>query len=225
MVDGMDVTSGLQAASTLADPVRRRVFDAVAAAAAPVGRDDVAEEVGIGRSLAAYHLDLLAEQGLLTISFARRNGRTGRGAGRPAKLYERADVELSVQLPPRTDDLLAGLLAKAVEREGSGAALAALRDVTREAGQELGTVLSGATRAKVMAELWARGYEPAEASGAIRLRNCPFHHLVDDHRELVCGLNEELLGAMVSAAGVALEARLDPQPGYCCVVLQRRRKR
>jgi predicted ArsR family transcriptional regulator len=55
------------------------------------------------------------------------------------------------------------------------------------------------------------------------LRNCPFHHLVEDHRELVCALNEELLSAMVHASGVALEARLDPRPGYCCVLLRRAR--
>jgi predicted ArsR family transcriptional regulator len=56
----------------------------------PVGRDAVAARVGVGRTLAAFHLDKLAAAGLLTISFARPPGRTGPGAGRPAKLYRRA---------------------------------------------------------------------------------------------------------------------------------------
>jgi hypothetical protein len=47
-----------------------------------------------------------------------------------------------------------------------------------------------------------------------------FHHLVGEHLDLVCSLNEDLLGAAVHAAGVDLVAELDPEPGRCCVVLR-----
>jgi predicted ArsR family transcriptional regulator len=58
------------------------------------------------------------------------------------------------------------------------------------------------------------------ADDGIRLRNCPFHHLVGDHLDLVCTLNNDLLGAAVNSAGVGLTAELDPRPGQCCVVLR-----
>src|SRR5687768_8396584 len=100
----------LDVAAALADGVRRRLFAYVVEATEPVGRDEAAAAVGIGRSLAAYHLDQLVGAGLLVASYARRSGRTGPGAGRPAKLYGMAAVEVSVQLPPRDDALLADLL-------------------------------------------------------------------------------------------------------------------
>jgi predicted ArsR family transcriptional regulator len=68
--------------------------------------------------------------------------------------------------------------------------------------------------------LTARGYAPLATDEGIRLRNCPFHHLVDDHLDLVCSLNEDLLGAAAEAGDVGLVAVLDPQPGWCCVVLR-----
>ena len=78
------------ALSALGDPTRRSAYDYVAAQGRPVGRDEVATALGIGRTLAAYHLDRLAKEGLLSVAYARRSGRTGPGAGRPAKLYERS---------------------------------------------------------------------------------------------------------------------------------------
>ena len=76
----------LDAIALLADPVRRSAYQAVVdAGMEPVGRDEVAAAVGIGRTLAAFHLDKLVEAGLLEASFARRTGRSGPGAGRPAK--------------------------------------------------------------------------------------------------------------------------------------------
>ena len=48
-------------------------------------RPDQICAAGIGRTLAAYHLDRLAAEGLLTVTHQRRSGRTGPGAGRPAR--------------------------------------------------------------------------------------------------------------------------------------------
>lgn len=216
------MNEGFDAAAALADPVRRQLYQFVVDASGPVGRDDAAAAADIGRSLAGYHLDQLVEDGLLQVSYARRSGRSGPGAGRPAKLYERADVEITVQLPPRDDALLAHLLASAIEADSSGSARAALRTATRAAGRALGRTLSGASIDTVIDTLEARGYEPVRDENGIRLRNCPFHHLVSDHLDLVCALNHDLLGSAVTAAKVGLRAELDPQPGQCCVVLRPR---
>src|ERR1051325_8562486 len=82
-----------EALSLLGDPTRRLLYEFVAQSNRPLSRDECARGAAIDRSLAAYHLDKLVERGLLQASFARPAGRTGPGAGRPAKLYRRADRE------------------------------------------------------------------------------------------------------------------------------------
>ena len=215
---------GIESAAALADPLRRELYELVRGADEPVGRDEAATALGISRSLAGYHLDQLADDGLVETSFARRSGRAGPGAGRPAKLYVAAPVEVQVQLPPRDDVLVAHLLASAVEADSTGAARQALRAVTRSAGRALGASIAGSDDAAgAMTQLLhERGYAPVVDGDGIRLRNCPFHHLVDDHLELVCSLNEDLLGSACRAAAAGLTAELDPQPGRCCVVIRPR---
>jgi predicted ArsR family transcriptional regulator len=106
-VGAADADEAVDAIADLADPIRRALYRLVAAAAEPVGKDDAAAHLGIGRSLAAYHLDRLVAGGLLSVTYARRHGRSGPGAGRPAKLYTASDTEFRVALPPRDDVLLA----------------------------------------------------------------------------------------------------------------------
>ncbi len=211
----------LDAAGSLADPVRRACYRFVAGSAHPVGKDEAAEHCGIGRSLAAYHLDRLVADGLLHVTYARRSGKQGPGAGRPAKLYERADVEVRVQLPPRDDALLARLLAAAIEADESRRTIAALARVARAEGERAGRALASNDAHAVADMLAQRGYAPCVDDDGIVMRNCPFHHLVDDHRELVCNLNLALLDAAVRAADAPLEAELAPTPDHCCVVLRR----
>ncbi len=78
----------LEAIGALREPVRRAVYEYVVARAEPVSRNEVAEATAIGRTLAAFHLEKLAEAGLLETAYAPRSG--GPGAGRPAKLYRRS---------------------------------------------------------------------------------------------------------------------------------------
>ncbi|MBU2666982.1 transcriptional regulator [Actinoplanes bogorensis] len=192
----------LEALGALREPVRRAVYEFVVVRAEPVGRNEVAEAVGIGRTLAAFHLDKLAEAGLLDTAYGKRVG--GPGAGRPAKLYRRSDAELTVSLPPRDYRLLATVLADAVERAGVEPAL-------YEAAQEQGAKLAGGD---LMPRLEELGYEPYEdADRTVRLRNCPFHALAESHPGLVCGMNLALLRGLTGA-----EAGLDPGPTGCCVV-------
>src|SRR5688500_9462701 len=121
-----DPLEPLDALSALGDPTRRSAYDYVAAQAGPVGRDEVAGALGIGRTLAAYHLDRLAKAGLLSVAYARRSGRTGPGAGRPAKLYERTDHEVAVSVPPRDYSVAARLLAHAAAHDEHGGTRRAL---------------------------------------------------------------------------------------------------
>src|SRR5438046_1196132 len=89
----MSSDSGWDALHLLAEPTRRRVYEAVRAADEPITRDGVAEAVGIGRRLAAFHLDLLADAGLLDVDYARppgrRRGRTSPGLWRQRRARQR----------------------------------------------------------------------------------------------------------------------------------------
>lgn len=213
--------------STLEDPLRRRLYEFVSEQHEPVSRDQAAAAAGIGRTLAAYHLDKLEEAGLLTTHHERPAGRGGPGAGRPAKLYTRAVREFSVTLPPRDYELLAGLVLEAAEQDDSGAVRAAVGQAAERTGRELAArVLAAqqpgdAATSTLLSALRSSGYEPATGpDGDIELRNCPFHHAAQQHTDLVCGLNLRLVRGLLDAAG-ALPARaaLQPQPGHCCVVI------
>ena len=80
----------LAAIASLLEPVRRALYLYVVAQPGEVSRDEAAGAVGVQRSLAAFHLDKLVDAGVLDVSFRRLTGRTGPGAGRPAKLYRRS---------------------------------------------------------------------------------------------------------------------------------------
>jgi predicted ArsR family transcriptional regulator len=211
--------SGLDHALTaLADPSRRAVFEFILGADRPVSRDDVAEALGMVRGTAAFHLDRLAKEKLLEVTFRRLTGRSGPGAGRPTKLYAPAVREVSLSLPPRHYDLAAELLAAAVEDSArSGAPVEeSLQRVAARAGRTIG---DGADDVGQVLE--RHGYRPrTEEDGSISLLNCPFHRLAQGHTSTICGLNLDLLAAVaetVSPGGC--RAVLDPAPGRCCVRL------
>src|SRR5918996_1117070 len=115
------LTAQLAKLCTLGDHPRRRLYDYVAERHRPVSRDEASAALDIDRSLAAYHLDKLVDHGLLTASFARPEGRSGPGAGRPAKYYARAETEVEVSVPPREYRLVADVLASAIEADDAGA--------------------------------------------------------------------------------------------------------
>jgi predicted ArsR family transcriptional regulator len=205
----------------LAEQQRRTLYEYVAQQALAVSRDEAANAVGISRPLAAYHLDRLVQDGLLETRFERRSGRTGPGAGRPAKLYLRSRNAVEVSVPARDYAFVADLMARALESDASGTTQTAMRHVAYEAGrgfadrEEPGSGAPDLRRA-----LAERGYEPYESTdGDIRLRNCPFDRLAEQHRDLICGANLAFVEGVVErlALGDQVEARLAPRPGECCV--------
>ena len=227
----------LASLSSLDDPLRRRLYEVVTSRTGPVSRDEAASEAGIGRALAVYHLDKLVESGLLTASYQRPPGRRGPGAGRPAKVYARSDREFAVTVPPREYELAARLLVQAVEADPSDRSRAVLAEAARRLGTELGSAFRPSPAGRdageqdaagpeagerdVKSVLTQQGYEPCGGADAvIRLRNCPFHQLTEQHREVVCGMNLALVEGLVDGLGAdGLRPVLDPQPGHCCVAI------
>jgi predicted ArsR family transcriptional regulator len=201
----------LEVLVSLAEPIRRALYEFVSSAPEPVTRDEAAEAVGVSRQVAAYHLDRLAGDGLLDFEFRRLTGREGPGAGRPSKLYQRSDQVYEASVPPRRYQLAARILLEAVR--AAPVDDAALAEVARRTGCQLG----GHGLGEALVET---GYEPAVEDGETRFRNCPFHLLRDQDRETTCGLNLALVEGMIEGSGSDATAVLAPEDGYCCVRLR-----
>ena len=206
--------------ATLADPSRRALYDYVRRQDHPVGREEAAEAVAMSRGLAAFHLDKLVEVGLLGARYEAPPDRP-RGRGRAPKVSEAVGAGLAVTVPDRRYELIADILAEAVDEEPAGAGEAALR-VARQRGHDIGAGVRP-TDAGVMAVLDGLGFEPERDDGRVLLHNCPFHALAVRRTALVCGLNHSFLAGVLDGLGIsAVETRLAPRPDACCVELRDR---
>lgn len=209
--------------AVLADEVRRELYLYVSAQPEPVGRDEAAAALGIARHQAKFGLDRLEDAGLLETDYVRISGRTGPGAGRPAKVYRRADREIAVSLPGREYALAGELMAQAITaamRDGVPVE-EALTKAAAARGDEIGRAAARAGEPlSIAGEALSRyGYEPRIADGQMTLANCPFHALARDHTDLVCGMNDALLGGVCARIG-GITAHLEPADSRCCVVLR-----
>jgi predicted ArsR family transcriptional regulator len=221
----MEAANDLTAVALLAEPVRQRLYQYLRGRGEPVGREEAARHAEIAARLAAFHLDRMAEAGLLDVEYRRLTGRSGPGAGRPAKLYSISSREFEVVIPQTRYALAASMMATALDSGGDGAK--GLQEVAATVGEGLGEEIRKQARTRkarheaIERKLSQLGYEPQVAeSGVWTLRNCVFAELSSSHRQLVCGMNAALVEGMLDGARVRslrLERR-EPGP-TCCVQL------
>jgi predicted ArsR family transcriptional regulator len=232
MLRGVD--KGAEAVAVLDDELRRRLYLIVRRAGRAVSREDVAAEAGISRRLAAFHLDKLTERGLLRAHYARPPGRGGPGAGRSARYYQPSELEVDVSIPERRYDLAAHLLLRAIRSESRHEpAYTAASRVAREVGVELGGQVRdekrlrrpGAERALATAAkvLEGYGFEPyRQGADSLALRNCPFRALAQEAPEVICPMNQAFIDGLLRGLGNdTVGAKLQSEPGACCVTLHR----
>lgn len=225
-----DFAERVASIGALGDPLRRDLYLYVCAKPYAVSRDEAADALGVPLHKAKFHLDRLEAEGLLTAEFARLTGRSGPGAGRPAKLYRRAPEDISVSLPGREYEIAGQLLAAAVATSArtGGSPIEALHQEAAQQGREwaqaaMADDAGGNPLALAMRVLAQHGYEPREDAQRVILANCPFHTLAASHTEMVCGMNLALLQALVDEVGPdELECHLEPDDQRCCVVLAQR---
>ena len=224
----MDAAEDLLAVALLAEPLRQRLYLYLRDRGEPVGREEAAQHAGITARLAAFHLDRMADAGLLAVEYRRLSGRAGPGAGRPAKLYSVSDRSFSVVIPQTRYALAASMMATALSSgplNGDGAA--ALREVAAGVGEQLGEEIRRLARTKrgrteaVERQLTQLGYEPrVQDSGEWTLRNCIFAQLSASHRELVCGMNEAFVAGLLRGSHVqSLHVERRMALPACCVRL------
>jgi predicted ArsR family transcriptional regulator len=174
----------------------------------PVTAEDVAAGQRIHRNVARARLERLAEAGLLIASFERRTGRTGPGAGRPAKTYRVAPELTAIEFPERRSEQLIGLLVAALperrRRErlhetGVAFGRALAREARLSSARTFGTAVG-----RVCAALGGLGYHAsvAEVSGeraVITTATCPLRPLVRAHPGLAT-LDRGMWAALVARA-------------------------
>jgi predicted ArsR family transcriptional regulator len=201
----------------LGDPALRSIVLLVRATAKPVTADEVATRLDISRSVARWRLERLAEAGLVTAEFERRSGRSGPGAGRPAKAYAAAPETSAIEFPRRHYEGLVGRLVDALPQRGRRRHL---DRVGYAFGLELGQAarLRPATTIRASLERLCRGlgrlgFHAAVEScrddeAVIVSATCPLRPVVaeTEARALDAGMWRGLLAAAASPA-VAATAR------------------
>jgi predicted ArsR family transcriptional regulator len=110
--DHLPAAAALTAVAALSDELRRQMYGFIRRARRPVSREEAAENVGISRKLAAFHLDKLVEVGLLRAHYEPADG--VRKVGRAPKLYEPTDAWARISIPAIKHDLLADILIDAL---------------------------------------------------------------------------------------------------------------
>jgi predicted ArsR family transcriptional regulator len=228
-----DFVTAVSGVGALVEPARRALYLYAASQSKPVSREQAAAACDVPLHSAKFHLDRLVEEGLLEVEYRRLSGRTGPGAGRPAKLYRRSDREVSVSLPERHYDLAGDVLAAAIDQ--ATCAGAQVQDSVVAVAEARGHAMAAAIAAsagsadadgeleRTAAVLAEYGYEPHQDGDTLCLSNCPFDRLARDHVELVCGMNLGLVNGVIDGLGCgSLAAALEPEDGLCCVKVRRR---
>ena len=222
----MDLSEQAAGVGALADGTRRALYEYVVGRPEPVGREEAATALDLPLHSASFHLDRLVEVGLLTTEYRRLTGRTGPGAGRPSKLYLRAEQQWTVSLPDRRYDLVGRILARGVEAARAGGATVdeAVEGAASEAGLRAGEAAgrAGDGLDGLAAALDDLGFEPRVEGDTVVLANCPFDVLAQEHTALVCGLNQRFVQGVADGVGCTdVTAHLEPEPGLCCVKARR----
>jgi predicted ArsR family transcriptional regulator len=205
----------------------------------PVTADDAAASLGVHRSVARSRLERLLRAGLLETTFARRSGRSGPGAGRPAKLYSAAPEPQALEFPPRR---LADLVARLLDEVPPDGREEALRGVGEDFGRELARAARLRPRARledglegVCAAVRSLGFQAAfdgahGDTAVIATPTCPLRPLVTKRPEAAlidrgmwAGLVERGVRG-VRAEAVECETHSCLEGGESCAVVIRFRR-
>ena len=194
------------------DPTRREIYlFARDAGVAGVTAGAVAEQFDLHPNVARHHLEKLTGGGYLVVEIAKPavDG-PARAAGRPSKRYLAGPLDATLALPLKHDDLLGGLLARALDALGPAQA-EALAD---EVGFQYGTTLAArmdpteghrsvrAALAAVADALTAHGFAAHTEKRGNQLRivnnHCPFGAAAIEH-PVICAVDRGMVKGMLAA--------------------------
>ena len=210
----------------LGDPTRRAIYLTVRESEEPITAARISELFGIHPNVARHHLDRLMADGYLQTG-TRPDSRPA-GVGRPPRVFEATDTDVSIAYPARRHDLLAELLVRVVERLDPEQGPRVAEEVGRAYGEELAAAvgLSGETGLTPALDAVARAltgvgfdFTADAAQGRLLSGVCPFGRTATTHPELVCRLDLGIVKGLMAAAGgkpdkVAITRRRGPA-GAC----------
>jgi predicted ArsR family transcriptional regulator len=104
----------MDALDAIGNPELREALRFARSQARPVSADELGAAQGVHRNVARSRLERLVSAGLLEAGYERRTGRTGPGAGRPAKVYAVVPELTALEFPARRYESLLGLLVDAL---------------------------------------------------------------------------------------------------------------
>jgi predicted ArsR family transcriptional regulator len=221
----------MEAPTPLVDVDLLQILGFVRAEPEPPTAADVSAALGVGRSVARWRLERLVEAGLLIPSFARRNGRRGPGAGRPAKTYAVAPGSAPVGASLRHAELVRLLIAALP----TGGRRKRLAEVGRRFGEQLArdAGLKPARRADTAARRICRalgqlGFHTSAEASATEITfvtpTCPLRPVVADD-ETAVDVDRGMWRALVAAAleqepnGARFETHGCLAPGSPCRIV------
>ncbi len=207
---------------------RAHVLDLLRAAGSPAGVRDIADQAGLHPNTARFHLDALVDAGL-----AARAPKERTTPGRPSMAYravaggETMGRRRYRLLAEMLTSLIAGMLPKPGEAAG-------------EAGREWGRYLTeppppyqrldaGEAVGRLTATMAEIGFAPEAVTDGtqyqLRLRQCPFREVAENHQDVVCQLHLGLMqGALAQMRAPVTADRLQPfaEPSLCIAYLATR---
>jgi predicted ArsR family transcriptional regulator len=203
--------------SAFGDPTRRAIYLWLREMPDGVTASEVADRFDVHANVARHHLEKLAGGGYVAVELSRQTS-----AGRPSKRYRVTTSDGSVQnslhdslsfssnFPTGSDDLLATLLARALELIDPSEA----SEMADRVGYEYGLTMAGridpaerhrsvtAALSTVADALTAHGFAAhAEKEGRsfrIVAEHCPFGGAATAHPHVVCAVDRGLIRGMLA---------------------------
>jgi predicted ArsR family transcriptional regulator len=193
------------------DPTRREIYLFVRdESTTGVTAAAVAERFALHPNVARHHLEKLTSGGYLIVEVGRRDDAAARSAGRPSKRYCATELDSTFALPLKHDDVLAGLLARALDTLGPDDAARLADDVGYEYGLSLAARMDPSAghrsvRAAIGAvadALTAHGFaaHAEERGGTLSIVSecCPFGDTAQRYPHVVCALDRGMIRGMLA---------------------------
>lgn len=202
--------------SAFGDPTRRDIYVLVRAHPDGLRAAEVAVEFSLHPNVARHHLEKLASGGYLLVELSRNES-----AGRPSKIYRAAEHDTQLNFPPRRDDLLGTLLARALERLSRDEA----KTLAEEVGYEYGLALASnmepgeghrsvkAAVASVADALTAHGFgahvEARGGSLTLVSEHCPFGEAAQRYPHVLCAVDTGMVRGMLEGLYGATQPHIE----------------
>lgn len=191
--------------ASLGDPTRRAIYIAVRESHDAVTTSHIAQLFDLHPNVARHHLERLADDGYLEVSHRPATGKSGPGAGRPAKYYRATTKEVSVHFAPRRFEMLVEMLIRVLDEVAPENIGQVAESVGRAYGEELASEIGvpdepgydGAVRA-VATAMTGLGFtvDPDVPGQRLLTSHCPFGEAATSHPEVICSLDRGIVAGM-----------------------------